>query len=114
MSVTTRNGWRDSAADAYLRPAAKRRNLQILTDTQVGEILFAGRRAVGVTCRSGGSSRSMTARHGVVLAAGAIQSPQLLMLSGIGPAEALQRHGIAVKLDRPAVGQICRTICNSA
>ena len=105
FQLTTRNGWRNSAADAYLRPAAKRRNLRILTDTQVGEILFAGRRAVGVTCRSGGSSRTITARRGVVLAAGAIQSPQLLMLSGIGPAEQLQRHGIAVKLDRPAVGQ---------
>ena len=95
----------DSAAAAYLRPAAKRRNLSILTDTQVGQILFAGRRAVGVTCRSGGSLRTITAKRGVILAAGAIQSPQLLMLSGIGPADALQRHGIAVKLNRPAVGQ---------
>ena len=105
FQLTTRNGWRDSAADAYLRPAAKRRNLSILTDTQVGQILFAGRRAVGVTCRSGGSIRTITAKRGVILAAGAIQSPQLLMLSGIGPADALQRHGIAVKLNRPAVGQ---------
>ena len=56
FQLTTRNGWRDFAADAYLRPAAKRRNLSILTDTQVGQILFAGRRAVGVTCRSGGST----------------------------------------------------------
>jgi choline dehydrogenase len=58
-----------------------------------------------VACRSGGSIRTITAKRGIVLAAGAIQSPQLLMLSGIGPAEQLQRHGIAVKLDRPAVGQ---------
>jgi choline dehydrogenase len=105
FQLTTRNGWRDSAAAAYLRPAAKRRNLSILTDTQVGQILFAGRRAVGVTCRSGGSLRAITAKRGVILAAGAIQSPQLLMLSGIGPADALQRHGIGVKLNRPAVGQ---------
>ncbi len=105
FQLTTRNGWRDSAADAYLRPAAKRRNLSVLTDTQVGQILFAGRRAVGVTCRSGASIRTITAKRGVILAAGAIQSPQLLMLSGIGPAEELQRHGIPVTLNRPAVGQ---------
>ena len=105
FQLTTRNGWRNSSADAYLRPAANRGNLRILTDTQVGQILFAGRRAVGVTCRSGGSIRTITAKRGIVLAAGAVQSPQLLMLSGIGPAEQLQRHGIAVKLDRPAVGQ---------
>jgi choline dehydrogenase-like flavoprotein len=105
FQLTTRNGWRNSSADAYLRPAANRGNLRILTDTQVGQILFAGRRAVGVACRSGGSIRTITAKRGIVLAAGAIQSPQLLMLSGIGPAEQLQRHGIAVKLDRPAVGQ---------
>ena len=105
FQLTTRNGWRDSAAGAYLRPAAKRRNLRILTECQVGQILFAGRRAVGVTCRSGGSIRTITAKRGVILAAGAIQSPHLLMLSGIGPAEELQRHGIAVKFDRPAVGQ---------
>ena len=105
FQLTTRNGWRDSAAAAYLRPAAARRNLSIFTDTQVGQILFAGHRAVGVTCRSGASMRTITAKRGVVLAAGAIQSPQLLMLSGIGPGEALQRLGIPVKLDRPAVGQ---------
>jgi len=105
FQLTTRNGWRDSAADAYLRPAAKRRNLRILTDSQVGQILFAGRRAVGVTCRSQGSVRTIAAKRGVILAAGAIQSPQLLMQSGIGPAAELQRHGIAVKVDRLAVGQ---------
>src|SRR5579863_6770349 len=105
FQLTTRNGWRDSAATAYLRPAAKRRNLRILTDTQVGQILFDGRRAVGVTCRSGASIRTIMAARGVILAAGAVQSPQLLMLSGIGPAEELQRHGIPIKLNRPAVGQ---------
>ena len=114
FQLTTRNGWRNSAATAYLRPAAKRRNLTILTDTQVGQILFAGRRAVGVSVRNGATVRTITARRGVVLAAGAIQSPQLLMLSGIGPGEELRRHGIAVKADRPAVGQkIFKIICNS-
>ena len=105
FQLTTRNGWRDSAAAAYLRPAAKRRNLTVITDTQVGQILFAGRRAVGVSCRSGTTPRTITARRGVVLCAGAIQAPQLLMLSGIGPGDELRRHGIDVKLDRPAVGQ---------
>jgi len=105
FQLTTRNGWRDSAATAYLRPIARRPNLTILTDTQVGEILFAGRRAVGVTCRSGASVRTVTAIRGVVLAAGAIGSPHLLMLSGIGPGKELQRHGIEVRVDRPAVGR---------
>jgi len=105
FQLTTRNGWRDSAAAAYLRPVAKRRNLTILTDTQVGQILFAGRRAAGVTCRSGASMRTVNARRGVVLAAGAVQSPHLLMLSGIGPGEELRRHGIAVRVDRAAVGR---------
>ncbi|MGB7036955.1 MAG: GMC family oxidoreductase N-terminal domain-containing protein, partial [Xanthobacteraceae bacterium] len=105
FQLTTRNGWRQSAAAAYLGPAAKRRNLTVLTDTQGGQILFAGRRAVGVSCRSGTTVRTITARRGVVLTAGAIQSPQLLMLSGIGSAEELRRHGIAVTVDRPAVGQ---------
>jgi choline dehydrogenase len=105
FQLTTHNGWRDSAATAYVRAVQGRRNLTILTDTQVGQILFAGRRAVGVTCRSGGSTRTITAMRGVVLAAGAIQSPHLLMLSGIGPGTELQRHGIAVKVDNPAVGR---------
>ena len=105
FQLTTRNGWRDSAAAAYLRPAAPRRNLSILTDTQVGQIQFSGLRAVGVTCRSGDTVRTIAARRGVVLAAGAIQSPQLLMLSGVGPGEELQRFGIPVRLNRPAVGQ---------
>jgi choline dehydrogenase len=104
FQLTTRNGWRNSAADAYLRPARQRRNLKIFTGTQVGQILFDGSRAVGVTCRSGGSIRKVGARRGVILAAGAIQSPQILMLSGIGPARELHRHGIPVKVDRPAVG----------
>ena len=114
FQLTTRNGWRNSSADAYLRPAAKRRNLSILTDTQVGQILFAGQRAVGVTCRSGGVTRTITAKRGVVLAAGAIQSPQLLMLSGIGPADraAASRHrGEAQPARRSA--RISRITCNS-
>ncbi|HEY4968508.1 MAG TPA: GMC family oxidoreductase N-terminal domain-containing protein [Steroidobacteraceae bacterium] len=105
FQLTTRNGWRMSAADAYLRPAAKRANVSVLTDTQVLRILFDGSQAIGVACRTGETTRVVKARRGVVLSAGAIQSPQLLMLSGIGPAKHLQEHGVPVLIDRPSVGQ---------
>jgi len=105
FQLTTRKGWRNSAADAYLRPVKQRPNLQIFTDTQVGKILFDGYRAVGVTCRTGEEFRTIRAARGVILAAGAVQSPQILMVSGIGPARELARHGIRVKIDRGAVGQ---------
>ena len=105
FQLTTRNGWRMSAADAYLKPAAKRANVSVLTDTQVLRILFDGRQAIGVACRTGETTRVVKARRGVVLSAGAIQSPQLLMLSGIGPAKHLQEHGVPVLIDRPSVGQ---------
>jgi choline dehydrogenase len=105
FQLTTRNGWRMSAADAYLRPAEKRANLSVLTDTQVLRVLFEGRQATGVVCRSGETTHTIKARRGVILSAGAIQSPQLLMLSGIGPAKHLREHGLPVVLDRPEVGQ---------
>jgi choline dehydrogenase len=105
FQLTTRNGWRMSAADAYLRPAEKRANLSVLTDTQVLRVLFEGRQATGVVCRSGETTHIIKARRGVILSAGAIQSPQLLMLSGIGPAKHLREHGLPVVLDRPEVGQ---------
>jgi choline dehydrogenase len=108
FQLTTRNGWRMSAADAYLRPAEKRANLTVLTEAQVVRILFEGRQAVGIVCRQGshgGTTRTIKARRGVILSAGAIQSPHLLMLSGVGPAAHLQEHGVPVLIDRPAVGQ---------
>jgi choline dehydrogenase len=105
FQLTTRNGWRMSAADAYLRPAEKRANLSVLTDTQAQRVLFEGRQATGVVCRTGETTHTVEARRGVILSAGAIQSPQLLMLSGIGPAKHLREHGLSVVLDRPAVGQ---------
>ncbi len=101
--LTTRNGWRVSAADAYLRGAKRRNNLEIFTGAHVERVLFENRRATGVVCR-GIQSPELNAKRGVVLAAGAVQSPQILMLSGIGPAEHLQAHGIPVVVDRPAVG----------
>lgn len=103
--LTTRNGWRMSAAEAYLRPAEKRGNVTVLTDTQVARVLFEGRKAVGVVCRTGNQTRNIKARRGVILSAGAIQSPQLLMLSGIGPAKHLQDNDVPVLIDRPQVGQ---------
>lgn len=105
FQLTTRNGWRMSAAVAYLKPAEKRPNLTIITDTQVLRVLFEGRRAVGIVCHTPVGTRTIKARRGVILSAGAIQSPQLLMLSGIGPGQHLQDKGVPVLLDRPAVGQ---------
>lgn len=105
FQLTTKNGWRQSAAEAYLRPAEKRDNVTVLTDTQVARVLFEGRKAIGVVCRTGDQTRNIKARRGVILSAGAIQSPQLLMLSGIGPAKHLQANDIPVLIDRPQVGQ---------
>jgi len=103
--LTTRNGLRMSAAKAYLAPARDRRNLHILTDAQVTRIDFESGRASGVTYRRGEEDRRIRARAGVVLSAGALQSPQLLMLSGIGPGEHLAAFGIAVRRDAAAVGE---------
>lgn len=102
--LTTHRGWRVSAAKAYLRPAKRRSNLAILTEAQAARILFSGKRASGVEYRQRGASKVVRARHGVVLCAGAVQSPQLLMLSGIGPAEHLRGHGISVLADSRGVG----------
>jgi choline dehydrogenase len=103
--LTTRKGWRVSAAQAYLRPAERRGNLAIITDAHVARVIIEQRRAAGVTCRIGGQLRDLRARRGVVLAAGALQSPQLLMLSGIGPAAHLRAHGIELVVDRNDVGR---------
>lgn len=103
--LTTHNGLRMSAAKAYLRPARQRQNLHLLTDALATELIFDGKRAVGVRYRIGDHNREIRAKHGVILSAGALQSPQLLMLSGIGPSAHLHEHGIPVRVDRPAVGK---------
>lgn len=103
--LTTRNGLRVSAAKAYLKPARGRANLEILTEAQVTGLVIEGRRASGLRYVRAGREQTLTARRGVVLSAGALQSPQLLMLSGIGDGAALASHGIPVRLDRPAVGK---------
>lgn len=102
--VTQDGGERCSAARAYLRPHLNRPNLRVMTQAQVQRILFDGRRAVGVEVKVAGVLRRLQARREVVLAAGAIQSPQLLMLSGVGDAAQLQAHGIDVLHHLPGVG----------
>jgi choline dehydrogenase-like flavoprotein len=104
--VTHKNGERFSAAKAYLTPhIGQRSNLQVLTDVLVTQLLFEGGRASGVEIREGGALRRLQARREVLLCAGALQSPQLLMLSGIGDGAELQRHGIAVRQHLPGVGR---------
>ena len=104
--VNQKRGRRVSTARAFLKPALKRPNLRLETGCLVEGLIFEGRRAVGVRWRQGASGvmRSARCRGEVVLAAGAIGSPQILMLSGIGPAEHLRHHDIDVVLDRPGVG----------
>jgi choline dehydrogenase-like flavoprotein len=103
--VTHRNGERCSAAKAYLAPALSRPNLTLLTGVCATRILTEGRRATGVELIGRDGRRQLAARREVLLAAGAIQSPQLLMLSGIGAGPELQRHGITVLHDLPGVGR---------
>lgn len=103
--LTMRDGWRSSAAVAFLKPARKRPNLTILTHSHVRRILFDGSTAIGVEWGRGGAIASARAEREVILSAGTIQSPQLLQLSGIGPAELLRRHDIPVVVDAPEVGE---------
>ncbi|WP_066898699.1 GMC family oxidoreductase [Mycolicibacterium houstonense] len=102
--VTQRRGARWSTADAYLKPALRRRNLSLLTEATATRILFAGNRAVGVEYDRGGVRDVATARREVILCGGAINSPQLLMLSGVGDRDQLASHGIEVIRHVPGVG----------
>ena len=102
--VTQKDGERCSAAQAYVLPNLTRSNLKVLTHAHCARILFDGRRACGVAYHQDGVLREVKARREVVLSAGAFGSPQLLMLSGIGPVEALQAHGIPVLHALPGVG----------
>lgn len=101
---TVRQGRRWSAADAFLRPAMKRRNLTVLTRAEVLGLTFDGTRASGLRYRHRGAEHQVTARE-VILSAGALNSPQILQLSGIGPAKVLQDLGIPVQHDLPQVGE---------
>jgi choline dehydrogenase-like flavoprotein len=100
-----RNGERCSAAAAYLHPVMARTNLTVINGAKAAQILFSGRRASGIACTKGGKKLVVEARREVILCGGAFQSPQLLMLSGIGPKAELKRHGIAVRHDIQGVGE---------
>jgi choline dehydrogenase len=103
--LTVRGHWRCDAATAFLKPIRARSNLTVVTGAHVSQVLQAKGRAVGVQWLEGGEVHTAYADSEVVLAAGALQSPQLLQLSGIGPAPLLRQHGIEVKVEAPEVGQ---------
>ena len=102
--VTHKNGERHSAAKAYLTPNLARRNLTVMTGAHTTRILMEGQRAVGVEVRVNGALQQLKATREVLLSAGSLQSPQILMLSGIGPGAELHKHGIAVVHDLNGVG----------
>jgi len=103
--VTQKNGRRVSAADAYLDPVRGRANLEVLTGAQVRRVMFEGRRAVGVEFERGGKTETVRAARSIILSAGAVQSPQLLELSGVGAPDLLRAHGIEVRHALPGVGE---------
>lgn len=103
--LTTRKGRRCSTAVGYLNPARSRKNLAIITNAEVERIALDGGRATGVVYRRGGQTRSAMAVREVLLAAGAIGSPQLLQVSGIGPGPVLQSAGVEVRHELPGVGE---------
>ena len=104
FQTTTQRGRRASTAWSYLRPARSRSNLQVETSALAQRILFEGRRARAVEYRQGGALRTASARKEILISGGAYNSPQLLQLSGVGPAEPLKQHGIDIVLDAPGVG----------
>jgi choline dehydrogenase len=105
MDMTVKNGVRWSAANAYLKPAMKRPNLQVRTHALVTRILFEGKRAVGVRYLQGNVEHEVRASREVILSGGPINSPHLLKLSGVGPAEELKALGIDVVHHLPGVGE---------
>ncbi len=104
MDMTVRDGARCSAAKAFLHPAMKRSNLTVITHALASRVIMDGRKAVGVAYERAGQQHEVRAIREVILAGGPINSPQLLKLSGIGPAAELREHGITVVADRPGVG----------
>ncbi|MET0986964.1 MAG: GMC family oxidoreductase N-terminal domain-containing protein [Steroidobacteraceae bacterium] len=105
VSVNVRNGFRCSAAKAYLKPARSRANLRVETQARVERVLFEGKRAVGVQYRRGGELHTVRANAEVILSAGAVDSPKLLELSGVGAGQRLRALGIDVVHDLPSVGE---------
>jgi choline dehydrogenase len=103
--LTLKDGWRSSSAVAFLRPVQDRANLTVLTEAHITRVLFDGTSAVGVEWLKNNALHSAHAEREVILSAGTIQSPQILQLSGIGPAMLLQQHGIPTIADAPEVGE---------
>ena len=103
--LTTHKGFRCSTAVAYLKPAKQRKNLEILTDSQACKVIFENKKAIGIEIIRSGIKSVIHANKEVILSAGAIQSPQLLQLSGVGPAKLLQEFNIPVVHDLPGVGE---------
>ena len=105
VQLNVRKGWRCSTAAGYLKPNLSRKNLALMTRTHVRKILFEGRRAVGVEVEERGAVKRIRARREVIVSGGAINSPMLLMNSGVGPAAELQSVGIEPRHDLPGVGK---------
>ena len=105
FDLNQRNGVRWSSSRAFLHPVLQRPNLEVMTDALVERVRIERGRAIGVTVRQGGQQRLIEADSEVILCAGTVNSPQLLMLSGIGEPQALRRHGIAVLHELPGVGR---------
>lgn len=104
FQTTSRGRRRWTTAVGYLRPAMKRPNLTVVTEALATRVLLDGRKAVGIEYEQGGRKRIVKARREVILSGGAINSPQLLQLSGVGPGDLLQQHGIPVVHEMPGVG----------
>ena len=105
FQTTTRHGRRASTARSYLRPARKRQNLRVETAALAQRIVFEGKRAVAVDYKQSGVAKQARAAKEILVCGGAYNSPQLLQLSGVGPAELLKGHGIEIVLDAPGVGR---------
>ncbi|MGC6485587.1 MAG: GMC family oxidoreductase [Candidatus Puniceispirillales bacterium] len=105
FQMTMKNGQRCSSAAAYLKPVMHRKNLEVIVNAHTENLIIEAGEARGVCFRQNGQMREIRARCEVILSAGAIGSPQLLMLSGVGDGEALQQHGIDVKCHLPGVGR---------
>ncbi|WP_420410133.1 GMC family oxidoreductase [Hoeflea sp.] len=105
LQMTISKGRRASTASAYLRPALKRSNLTVLTGAMAKRIVMNGSRATGIVLDHNGSEKTITARREVLLSGGVINTPQLMMLSGIGAADELSAHGIETRVNLPSVGK---------
>lgn len=103
--ITTKGGWRMSAARAFLRPALKRPNVTLITNAHATRVILEGRRATGVEILRDGQRETVSAKREVILAAGAVNSPVLLQLSGIGPGGHLASIGVTTLVDAPAIGR---------